>query len=154
VVTADHALGVTWLCLGALPAAHEHLQDGIARYTTNQQRPPVFRMGGNLGVASRANAALTLWLLGYPEQALAHLHDALALAHELSHPYSLAYARCFAAWVAQVRRDVSAVHEHAEAVVTLSTEQDFTLWAAWGTSMRGWGLAMQGQGEAGMLQVR
>ena len=42
-------------------------------------------------------AALTLWLLGYPDQALARVHEALALAHELSHPYSLAYARCWAA---------------------------------------------------------
>ena len=42
-------------------------------------------------------AAMTLWLLGYPEQALARLHEALALAHELSHPYSLAFVRCWAA---------------------------------------------------------
>ena len=60
---------------------------------------------------------MTLWLLGYPDQALARLHDALALAHELSHPYSLAYALCRAAWVFQFRRDVPAVHEQAEAAV-------------------------------------
>ena len=59
-----------------------------------------------------------------------------------------------AAIVSQFRRDVSAVHEHAEAAVTLSTEQGFTLWAALGTSLRGWALAMQGQGEEGMAQVR
>ena len=49
-------------------------------------------------------------MLGYPAQALAHLHEALALAHALSHPYSLAFARCVAAIVSQFRRDVSAVH--------------------------------------------
>ena len=97
---------------------------------------------------------MTLWLLGYPEQALARLHEALALAHELSHPYSLAFARCMAACVSQLRRDVPAVHEHAEAAVALSTEQGFPLWVALGTSLRGWALAMQGQGEAGMAQVR
>ena len=92
---------------------------------------------------------MTLWLLGYPEQALARLHEALALAHELSHPYSLAYARCWAAMVSQFRRDVPAVHEQAEAAVALATEQGFPLWAALGTSLRGWALAMQGQGEEG-----
>ena len=97
---------------------------------------------------------MTLWLLGYPEQALARLHDALALAHELSHPYSLAFARCWAAFVSQFRRDVPAVHEQAEAAVALSTEQGFPHWVAWGTSLRGWALAMQGQGEEGMAQVR
>jgi predicted ATPase len=46
------------------------------------------------------------------------------------------------------------VHEHAEAAVTLSTEQGFPLWLALGTSLRGWVLAMQGQGEEGLAQVR
>ena len=97
---------------------------------------------------------MTLWLLGYPEQALARLRDTLALAHELSHPFSLAFARCWAAFVSQLRRDVSAVHEHAEAAVVLATEQGFTQWAALGTSLRGWALAMQGQGEEGLAQIR
>src|SRR5205807_1780177 len=79
---------------------------------------------------------------------------ALALAHELSHPLSLAYARCMAAMVSQFRRDVPTVHEHAEAAVALATEQGFPQWAALGMSLRGWALAMQGQGEAGMTQVR
>ena len=99
-------------------------------------------------------AALTLWLLGYPEQALAHVHDALALAHELSHPFSLGFARLFAAFVYQWRRDMPAVQEQAEAAVALATEQGFPLLAAGGTSVRGWALAMQGQGEAGIAQVR
>ena len=97
---------------------------------------------------------LTLWFLGYPEQALAHVHDALALAHELSHPFSLGFARLFAAFVYQWRRDMPAVQEQAEAAVALATEQGFPLWAAGGTSVRGWALAMQGQGEEGMAQIR
>ena len=153
-VIAHYALGVTWFYLGALPAARQHLEEGIARYTPDQRRALVFRMGHDPGVACRAYAAGTLWLLGYPEQALARLHEALALAHELSHPFSLAFARCWAAFVSQFRRDVPAVHEHAEAAVALSTEQGFPLWAALGTSLRGWALAMQGQGEEGMAQVR
>ena len=92
-VVAHYALGWTWFCLGALPAARLHLEAGIARYTPDQRRAPVFRMGQDLGVACRAYAARTLWLLGYPEQALARLHEALALAHALSHPFSLAFAR-------------------------------------------------------------
>jgi predicted ATPase/class 3 adenylate cyclase len=152
-VIAHYALGATWFYLGALPAARQHLEEGIARYTPDQRRAPVFRIGHDLGVGCRTFAARTLWLLGYPEQALAHLHDALTLAHELSHPFSLAYARCHAAWVLQFRRDVPAVHKQAEAAVALSTAQGFPLWAALGTILRGWALAMQGQGEAGLAQV-
>ena len=153
-VIAHHALGTTWLYFGALPAARLHLEEAIARSTPDQRRAPVFRIGQDLGVACRANAALLLWLLGYPEQALARLHEALALAHELPHPFSLAYARCWAAYVYQFRWDVPAVHEQAEAAVALSIEQGFPFWAAAGTILRGWALAMRGQGEEGMAQVR
>jgi predicted ATPase len=153
-VIAHHTLGWTWFCLGALPAARQHAEEGIVRYTPDQHQALVFRMGQDPGVACRATAALTFWLLGYPDQALVRLHEALAWAHELSHPFSLAWARCLAAWVSQFRRDVPAVHEHAEAAVMLSTEQGFPLWAAMGTILRGWALAMQGQGEEGMAQLR
>ena len=139
---------------GHLELVRQHLEDGIARDTPAQPRTAVFRLGRDLGVACRVNAAQTLWLLGYPEQALARLHEALALAHELSHPYSLGFVRVVAAWVSQFRRDVPAVHEHAEAAVALSNEQGFPQWAAYGMILRGWALAMQGQGEAGLVQLR
>ena len=153
-VIAHYALGATWFWLGVLPVARQHLEEGIARYTPDQRRAPAFRMGQDPGVSCRAYAAKTLWLLGYPDQALARLHDALALAQALSHPYSLAVMRCWAAYVYQWRRDAPAVYEQAEAAVALSTAQGFPHWEARGTSLRGWALAMQGQGEAGMTQVR
>jgi predicted ATPase/class 3 adenylate cyclase len=153
-VIAHSALGFTSLCLGALPAARLHLEEAIARYTPDQRRALVFRIGRDLGIACRIQAALLLWLLGYPEQALARLHEALALAHELPHPFSLAQTRCWAAYVYQFRWDVPAVHEQAEAAVALSIEQGFPFWAAAGTILRGWALAMQGQGEEGLSQVR
>jgi predicted ATPase len=154
VVIAHQALGFTCLLLGLLPAARQHLEAGSARYTPDQRRVMVFRMGRDPGVACGAFAAMTLWLLGYPEQALASLNDALVLAQALSHPYSLASARCYAAFVSQFRRDVPVVHEHADATVALSTAQGFPFWAALGTSCRGWALAIQGQGEEGMAQIR
>jgi class 3 adenylate cyclase/predicted ATPase len=153
-VIAHQALGFTWCCLGALSTARTHLEAGITRDTPDQRRTMGFRIGQDPGVACRAYTALVLWLLGYPEQALTRLHEALALAHALSHPYSLAWAWCRAAMVSQFRRDVPAVLDHAEAGVALATAQDFPQCAAQGTVSRGWALAMQGQGEAGMAQVR
>ena len=153
-VVAHTALGWTWCCLGALPAARQHLEAAIAGYTPDQRHAPMFRIGQDPGVGCRAFAARVLWLLGYPEQALARVHDALALAHSLSHPYSLAWAQCYAAMVSQSCRDVPATYEQAEAAVALATAQGFALWAAYGTSIRGWALALQGRGAEGMAQVR
>jgi len=153
-VIAPYTLGATEFWLGAFPAAGQHLEEGSARYTPAQRRARMFRMGQDPGVACRAIAAQTLWLLGYPDQGLTRLHEALALAHELSHPYSLAYARYWAAMVAQLRRDRLVVQEQAEAALALATAQGFPQWVAHGTILRGWALAMQDQGEAGIAQVR
>jgi len=79
-VAAHYAFGNTLFWLGALPAARQHLEDGSTRYTPDQRRLMVFRIGQDPGLACRIVAAMTLWLLGYPEQALARLHEALTLA--------------------------------------------------------------------------
>ena len=154
VVLAHYALGATWMYLGVLSAARQHLEEGIARYTPDQRYTPAFRMGQDPGVTCRIYAAITLWVLGYPDQALAHGHEALALAHELSHPYSLAYTWCWAAVVLQLCRGVPAVLEYAEAAVALSTEQGFPLWVAMGTILREWTRAKQCQAEEGLAPLR
>jgi predicted ATPase len=153
-VMAHWALGLTWLWLGALPAARQNLEEAIARYTPDHRRVMVFRVGNEPGVPCRLYVAMILWVLGYPTQALARLHEALAWPHELSHPFSLAVGQCLAATASQFRRDVPAAHEHAEAAVALATEHGIPQWAAYGTSLRGWGLAMQCQGEEGLAQIR
>jgi predicted ATPase/class 3 adenylate cyclase len=151
---AHYALGMTWYFLGAFPAARQHLEEGIAHCTPDQRNAPVFRMGQDLGVACRVYAAATLWMLGCPQQALAYLDEALALAHALSHPFSLAWAQALVAMVYQFCRDMPAVQTQAETAVALATEQGFAVWTAYGTSVCGWVLAMQGQGETTLEQVR
>jgi predicted ATPase len=153
LVIAHEAFGWTWLYLGALPAARQHLEEVIARATPDQRQTPVYRIAHDPRVACRCSTAQTLWLLGYPAQALARVHEALALAHALVHPYNLAIARCWAAWISQVRRDVPAAHEHAAATVALATEQGFAFWAAAGTIVHGWARAMQGEAAVGLAQV-
>jgi predicted ATPase len=76
------------------------------------------------------------------------------LAQDLSHPFTLAWAQAMGTMVYHMRRDVSAVYEHAEAAIALATAQGFPLWAAVGMCGRGWALALQGQGEAGTAQIR
>jgi predicted ATPase len=95
-----------------------------------------------------------LWLLGNPDQALTKSHEAVNLARELSHPFSLAYALDFAALLHRLRREEQAAQELAEAATTLSTKQGFPLWLAIGMILRAGTLAEQGQGSEGVAQMR
>jgi hypothetical protein len=101
-----------------------------------------FRYGSiDPGVGGLCHAAEDLWQLGYPEQALQSSHEALSLAHTLSHPFSLGYALTHAAILHQLRRERQSVQDQAEAAITLSTEQGFPFWLGLGTCFRGWALA-------------
>jgi predicted ATPase len=102
----------------------------------------------------RSYASLTLWLLGYPDQSLESIHKGLTLAQELSHPFSLAQARYYTAWLHQLRREGQATQEQAVAAIRLSTEPGFAPVLAVGTIFRGWALAEAGQGKEGIAQIR
>jgi predicted ATPase len=98
--------------------------------------------------------AYVLWYLGYPDQALKRIREALALAQKFSHPFNLAFILNGVVAVHVLRREAWAVQEWTEAVITLSTEQGFALLLALGTIVRGWALTEQGRGEEGIAQIR
>jgi predicted ATPase len=119
-----------------------------------QHRDLTFLYGYDSKVGCLSWTAWTLWLLGYPGQARARCHEALARAHELAHHPSLANAQAWMAIFYAFCRDVHAAQEQAEATITLSTERGFPPRLAEGILMRGWALAMQGQTEEGIAQLR
>jgi predicted ATPase len=140
---------------GELTSACTHLEQAIALYVLLQSRSQAFpRLILDGRVNALSHAALALWLLGYPDQAVKRSNEALTLAQAQSHPHSLAFALHYAAMLHQFRREVQATQARAEAVIPLSTEQGFMMWLAAGTVARGWALAEQGQGEAGIAQIR
>ena len=153
-VIAHYTLGCTFYFLGELLSARSHLEEGIARYTPAQRSSPLFQAASDPGVACHSYAAWTLWSLGYPDQALARTHAGLALATELAHPISSAFALALAAWVYKFRGEGQDVSDYADAVTTLSTEQRFAFWLGWGIIMRGWALTTQEQDEEGLRQMR
>src|SRR5262249_23462424 len=106
------------------------------------------------GVSGRRLASLALWLLGYPVQALQRSNEALALAQELAHPFSLAWALSHAGLLHLFRREGQAMRERAEATIALSRAQGFPGLEAIGTLGRGWALAEQGQEAEGLAQIR
>jgi predicted ATPase len=125
----------------------------MALYDPQQHRSHAFLYGQDPGVSCRCFAALPKWVLGYPDQALQSIHEAMALAQELTHPFSLALALYVAAVVHQFRREAQAVQERAEALIALSTEQGFPHWLAYGNILRGWALTAQGEGTEGIAQI-
>jgi predicted ATPase len=155
LLEAHHACWSTARSRGDLAVARMHAEQGLALYAPQRHRANAFLYTvHDPGVCGWSELTLTLWLQGYPAQALQSSHKALALAHEMINPFNLAFALHFAAILHQFRWEVQLAQAQAEATITLSTEQGFSFFLALGTIMRGSALAEQGQEEEGIAQRR
>jgi class 3 adenylate cyclase/predicted ATPase len=150
LLRAHSALGITLFHRGELAAACHHLEQANARGAPQPRLSPAVQFSE---VDSLAYRAWTLWHLGYPDQALVGMQEALGFAQALSHPYSQAFALNFAAVHHQLRREDRLAQESAEAARTLAHEHGFPLWSAMATPLRGWALVVQGHAEAGIEQI-
>ena len=153
LLEAHRAMGATIFWLGEMVPARAHLEQGMALYDPRKHRSHAFVYGQDPAIMCRGFAAWAIWVLGYPDQALQSIHELLTLAQELDHSFSLALALHFAALLHHFRREVQAVQECAEALITLSTEQGFPFLLAYGTILRGWALTLRGEGAGGIARI-
>jgi predicted ATPase len=151
---AHRASGSTLSYMGKPASALTHLIQGIALYDPLQHRTSMFLYGEDAGVVCRVHAARVLWCLGYPDQGLARIDEALTLAQQIAHAFSLSFALCNAALVHQLRREERATQGRAETAGSLATAQGFPFWSAYSSILRGWALGHQGQVQEGIEHIR
>jgi predicted ATPase len=151
---AYRQLGFNLVWAGECGQARACLEQGIALYHPQHHRALISQYGEDAGVCCLAFVSQALWTLGYPEQAVKRIQDALSLARELAFPYSLALALLWAAYLHQFRREPQAARERAQEVITLAAEHGFPLYEALGTILQGGALVEEGRLEEGIAQIR
>jgi class 3 adenylate cyclase/predicted ATPase len=154
LLEAHQALGTTLYFMGEFVQAREHFEQGVALYDPLQHRSHAILYGQDPGVICLSTLSRALWALGYPDQAVQRLQESLALAQQVSHPFSLSFALYVAAVVYQYLQQVQATQEHTEALMALSTEQGFRQRLAQGRILLGWTLVEHGQLAEGIAQMR
>jgi predicted ATPase len=154
LLEAHHALWATLFFGGELVAAQPHMEQGMQLYNPQRHHThAALYTAHDPGVCCRMQTAQSLWFLGYPDQAVASIQAALALAQQLAHPLSLTMALRWAARLHHLRREVALTQACAEASMTIATDQEFPQQVAIAMPLRGWALAMSGQGEEGRAQI-
>jgi class 3 adenylate cyclase/DNA-binding winged helix-turn-helix (wHTH) protein/predicted ATPase len=153
LLEAHLRLGSILFSLGEFVSARTHLEQGLVLHNRHQRHSVLLNTGVDSEVLSSTWLAWTLWMLGYPDRALAQSYETLHLAHGLSHPYTLAFALFFAAVLHMCCREAPCAHERLDPAMTLSREQGFVRWLAGCMMVRGWALAEQGALEEGIGQL-
>jgi predicted ATPase len=142
---AHRLLGITSYQIGETLLAREQLEMALSFYDRERDRPRALLLGVDPGSGSLTYLGMTLWILGYPEQALKKGKEGVASGQGLAH------ANCgnevFLATVHQFRREAEKVQRAAENVIAVAADQGFALWSGIATFFRGWAMIEQGHGE-------
>jgi class 3 adenylate cyclase/predicted ATPase len=149
LMVAHRVMGSTLLTVGDFQSSANHFEEAI-RFSTTTGKKPL----SNLYVVEPQAASLLLlswdlWFLGYPDQSLSRVSEALALAQELGHPYTVAFAHYMTSVVHLLRGEAARALESAERSFEVSQEQRFSLYVTLSRISRGRALGDLGRlGEA------
>jgi class 3 adenylate cyclase/predicted ATPase len=133
---------LTSFYLGDFKASRNSCEHGFAQYDEATAKLYARHTGQDVGVTMQCYWALSLWHLGYPEQALQRIEQAVELARTLNHPFSLAYALCHSSWLYHNLRLSAKVRRAADEGVTVAKEQGFPFWLAEGLLHQGFSLLL------------
>jgi predicted ATPase len=154
LIVGHWVVGIPLVYMGKLDAARQQFEQVLALYDPAQHRPLTWLYAHEPGMLGHIYLALTLWLLGYPAQAVTHIQQALTLSNEVAHAHSQVFAYSIASVLYQLMDDKQQIKELADATQVLSDKHGLIFWAASARVWRAWVQADQGQFEAGISDMR
>jgi class 3 adenylate cyclase/predicted ATPase len=149
LVEADHFAGVVSFHLGEFESARLSLEKSAkAGEYCGRYHSEIY--GINMGVFCSAYISHCDWHLGYPIRALKTAQEGLALAREISHPFSVVLALNYLAMLHQFREDPEAALETATEARKICSERGFDYYGAWSSLVLAWAIAESGQLDQGL----
>lgn len=136
-MVAHRVMGSTLLTIGDFQSSANHFEETI-RLSISEGRQPLHQLYVvEPQAASLLLQSWDLWFLGYPDRALSRVSEALALAQDLAHPYTVAFAHYMTSVVHLLRGDAARALENAQNSFEMSQEQRFSLYAILSRISRG-----------------
>lgn len=152
-MVGDLATGVALLVGGESRSARSYLAAASASYDRSRHAGVTVQYGHDIGVLAAGYEAVLLWTTGYVDTALARAGESIALAREVNHPYSLAFALALFGVQLRYRHDTQRMVPVTEELLRLTGDWGFVYWQAEATLMEAWILASQGKPEAAFDRI-
>jgi predicted ATPase len=144
LMMAHRIMGASLLFTGNIAEGRKHYDQAIALYDRSEHRSLATRFGQDTSVTVLSFRSLFLWVLGYPEAALADVDHALKDAREIGHAATLMLALTLTSLTLISCGNYAAASEQTDEAVALADERSASYWKAYGTIHRGCVLAMTG----------
>jgi predicted ATPase len=153
LMVAHRLMGTSLSTTGDLVEGRTHLDKAIALYERAEHSALATRFGQDVGVVILSWRSWTVWVLGYPEAALADAERAIKNAREIGHAPTLMYALHFAPWTAILRGDYAEANARAGELIALGEQKGAAFWKEGGIVIRGCLWALTGQPEAAIQTI-
>ena len=138
-------VGLSLLSTGGIAQSRPHLDRSITLYDPTAHRTIATRFGHDNRVAASIYRSWALWMLGYPEAALADAERAITHARELGQAATLMLALCFTSLTYSLCGSYSAANARLDENRALANEKGAALWKAFGMLSQGCVLALTGK---------
>ena len=129
LVQADWASGCSRFFKGQFPEAHASLERGHGSYDQERHRALAFQFGQDPCVSCHCFDAMTLWILGYPDQAERKAQEAIRLARELEYPFTLTWCLSMIGKYYSMRHDYAGAERVITEGLALTKEYGFSFFA-------------------------
>ena len=145
-------MGTSLLHTGDIAEGRAHLDQAIALYDPAEHRPLATRFGEDR-VQICAFDHMALWLLGYPEAALADTDQALKDAREIGHASLSVMVHSAACFLDIFCGSYMTANAEADELIALADEKDAAYWKAFGMLDRGWLLGLTGKASDAVQMI-
>jgi len=153
LMVAHRVMGSTFLTVGDFRSSSNHFEETI-RLSTGREKGQLYSLYMvEPQAASLLLLSWDLWFLGHPDQSRSRVSEALALAQDLGHPYTVAFAHYMTSVVHLLRGDAARALESAEKSFEISQEQRFSLYVTLSRISRGRAIGDLDRLEEGRAEI-
>jgi predicted ATPase len=146
-------MGISLLLTGTIAQGRGQLDEAVALYDLAKHRPLASRFGTDQRVTTLGHRSMALWLLGYPEAALADVDQALEEARKIGQVATLMIA-LYHAWLTHFRcGNYTAATAEADELVALADEKTAFFWKVSGILNQGCLLVLTGKASDAVQMI-
>jgi predicted ATPase/class 3 adenylate cyclase len=145
LMVGHQIVGISLQSTGDITRGRAHYDQAVALYDTGEHRPLATRFGQNSAVVVLTRRSQTLWLLGFPEAALADAEHALTHAREINHAASLMYTLSHGLLARYQCGNYANATTISNELVALAEEKGTPFWKSLGMMHQGCVYTMSGQ---------
>ena len=147
-------LGMTSYWLGELAFGHANLEQTVALYNPEQHGQLAAVYGFDPAMDALGFDGCTMWMMGYPDQALRKAQRALAIAQKASRADNLSTTLNYLAIAHMLRRENAMAIARAEEAVGLASKEGLPFRAAIGWVTMGAAMVQSDQDEKAIALLR